>query len=56
MESEAGIEPALLQFCRLHPVPVSRTRPFKLVPVLRVSTPLLPRVRNPIVTGQTYGY
>ncbi len=27
MEGEAGIEPALLRFCRPHPVPISRTRP-----------------------------
>lgn len=28
MEGEAGIEPALLRFCRPHPVPISRTRPW----------------------------
>ena len=30
MEGEAGIEPALLRFCRPHPVPISRTRPFQI--------------------------
>ena len=27
METEVGIEPTLLRFCRPHPIPISRTRP-----------------------------
>ena len=54
MESEAGIEPALLRFCRPHPSPVLGTRP--MVPVLRVSTPLPPLVCDSLVIGQTYGF